>query len=380
MDRRQVVKVRGGSLYLDFYYQGIRQRPSLKLADTKANRLHAERLYSAIEHEISIGTFDFAKHFPNSKKAIVLNNNSNKTISTALDDYMRSAQRHLEKSTIKGYNSAIEYYLKPSFGHIKLSELTASDIKVWINSLTISAKRINNVLIPLRTIFADAYAEELIDKNPMLRVKNLPVKTEEPNPLTPSEIEAILKELPEEGKNLIQFALWSGLRTSELIALEWGDVDFKAGLVRVRRAIVNKNTKQPKTKSGERDVKLFPPSLEALINQKQFTFSTGGKVFSNPNTNKPWETDAQIRRTLWIPALKKAGVEYRNPYQTRHTYASTLLSAGEPPMWVANQMGHKDWAMIRRVYGRWIPEVDTTAGSKIMKIWSQNGHMETLNA
>jgi integrase len=49
-------------------------------------------------------------------------------------------------------------------------------------------------------------------------------------------------------------------------------------------------------------------------------------------------------------------------------------------MWVANQMGHKDWAMIRRVYGRWIPEVDTTAGSKIMQIWSQNGHKESLNA
>jgi len=379
MDRRQIVKVRGNTLYLDFYYQGVRQRPSLKLTDTKANRLHAERLYSAIEHEISIGTFDFAKHFPNSKKAIALNNNSNRTISTALDDFMRSAQRHLEKSTIKGYNSAIEFYLKPTFGHIKLSELTASDVKTWINSLTISAKRINNVLIPLRTIFADAYAEELIDKNPMLRVKNLPVKVEEPNPLTPLEIEAILNELPQQGKNLIQFALCSGLRTSELIALEWGDVDFNAGVVRVRRATVNKNTKQPKTKSGERDVKLFPPSLEALINQKQFTFSAGEKVFSNPNTNKPWETDAQIRRTLWIPALKKAGVEYRNPYQTRHTYASSLLSAGEPPMWVANQMGHKDWAMIRRVYGRWIPEVDTTAGSKIMKIWSQNSHMETLN-
>ena len=143
---------------------------------------------------------------------------------------------------------------------------------------------------------------------------------------------------------------------------------------------MNKNTKQPKTKSGERDVKLFPPSLNALLDQKQFTFESASKVFNNPNTNKPWETDAQIRRTLWIPALAKAGVKYRTPYQTRHTYASTLLSVGEPPMWVANQMGHKDWAMIRRVYGRWIPEVDTAAGSKIMKLWSQNGHKETLNA
>lgn len=68
-------------------------------------------------------------------------------------------------------------------------------------------------------------------------------------------------------------------------------------------------------------------------------------------------------------ALKKAGIRYRNPYQTRHTYASMLLSAGENPMWVAQQMGHKDWAMIRRVYGRWIPEMNPGAGDKIMANW-----------
>ena len=380
MANKQVVKTRGNSLYLDFYYQGIRQRPALGLEPTKANMLHAERLYSAIQHEISIGTFDFAKHFPNSKKSIVQNYTNNKTISQALDDYMRSARRSLERSTIRGYNSAIEFHLKPHFGHIKLSDLTASMVKSWIGGLTISSKRINNVLIPLRNVFSDAYADELIDRNPMLRVKNLSIVTEEPKPFTQAESNAILKELPIQGKNLIQFALWTGLRTSELIALEWGDIDFNAGLVRVRRAIVNKQSKQPKTKAGERDVKIFPPSLEALLNQKQFTFLESKRVFHNPQTNKAWDTDAQIRKNLWIPALKKAGVEYRNPYQTRHTYASTLLSNGENPLWVATQMGHSDWGMIRRVYGRWIPEVDSTAGSKTMMIWSQNSHKETLNA
>jgi integrase len=380
MDRRQVVKVRGNSLYLDFYYQGIRQRPSLGLEATKANKLHAERLYSAIQHEISIGTFDFAKHFPNSKKSLSIKNTTNKTVSLALDEYMSSGRRSFEKSTLKGYRSAIEFYLKPNFGDIKLADVTSSMVKSWIGGLTISAKRINNVLIPLRTIFADAYADEIIDRDPMVRVKNLSIKTEEPNPLKPAEVEAILRELPQQGKNLIQFALWTGLRTSELIALEWGDVDFLLGHVCVRRAVVNKNIKQPKTKAGEREVKLFPPAIEALQNQKQFTFLENKRVFHNPQTNKAWETDAQIRRTLWIPALRQAGVAYRNPYQTRHTYASTLLSVGENPLWVAKQMGHKDWGMIRRVYGRWIPEIDSTAGSKTMQIWSQNGHKETLNA
>lgn len=145
-------------------------------------------------------------------------------------------------------------------------------------------------------------------------------------------------------------------------------------MVRVRRASVNKITKQPKTKSGERDVKLFPPALNALQDQKQFSFLADGRVFHNPRTNTPWETDAQIRKTMWQPALKRAGVLYRIPYQTRHTYASTLLSAGENPLWVAQQMGHKDWGMIRKRYGRYIQEIDSSAGSKIMQLWAQNGH------
>jgi len=98
------------------------------------------------------------------------------------------------------------------------------------------------------------------------------------------------------------------------------------------------------------------------------------EIFLNPRTSQPWEDDSQIRKTAWIPALKKAVIPYRNPYQTRHTYASMLLSAGEEPMWVAQQMGHKDWGMIRKRYGRWIPEIKQEAGSKIMAVWSQYGH------
>ena len=63
-------------------------------------------------------------------------------------------------------------------------------------------------------------------------------------------------------------------------------------------------------------------------------------------------------------------MRYRYPYQTRHTYASMMLSAGENPLWVAAQMGHKDWSMIARVYGKWIPEADPLAGAKAVTLWS----------
>jgi integrase len=49
-----------------------------------------------------------------------------------------------------------------------------------------------------------------------------------------------------------------------------------------------------------------------------------------------------------------------------------MLSAGESPMWVAQQMGHSDWTMIARVYGRWIPEAAPDAGQKAVKIFAEN--------
>ena len=51
-------------------------------------------------------------------------------------------------------------------------------------------------------------------------------------------------------------------------------------------------------------------------------------------------------------------MRYRNPYQTRHTYASQLLSGGENPLFVAQQMGHKTTEMIMRHYGRWVEQGD----------------------
>jgi integrase len=112
--------------------------------------------------------------------------------------------------------------------------------------------------------------------------------------------------------------------------------------------------KTTKTVSGLRTVDLNEYSLSALLDQKNLTGSAY-RVFHDEKTDHPWPSDQIIRKRLWIPALKAAKLEYRNPYQTRHTFASIMLSQGKNPMWVAQQMGHKDWGMIRKVYGRWIP-------------------------
>lgn len=90
------------------------------------------------------------------------------------------------------------------------------------------------------------------------------------------------------------------------------------------------------TAAGRRSVKLRP-AMEALKTQKAHTFLADAEVFQNPRTLERWAGGGPIRKTMWVPAMKKAGIRYRRPYQTWHTYASIMLSAGKHPMWVPKQ-------------------------------------------
>lgn len=358
MDRRQRgITIRGNSAQIAFTYQGVRCRESIPIPPTKTAQKELALKLQSIKYEIKIGTFDYNRHFPYSKKAKEFRKNRPDlyTIKEALISWLQRNQAKLQLSTLQDYNSAIYHHLIPTFGNLTISDLTASKVKEWLSELSCSNKRKGNILIPLRQTFEELYHDEIIDKNPLTRVKNLPNKTREPEPFTQEEIAKILNELKGQAKNLIQFAFYSGLRTSELIALRWQDVDLKHNRIFVRAAYVRGQLKDTKTKSGKREVTLQPQAREALLNQHAFTEKQNETVFHDPYTNQPWTNDQPIRKKIWIPTLKKANIKYRNPYQTRHTFASMMLSRGKHYMWVASQMGHKDWGMIIKVYGRWIP-------------------------
>ncbi|MEM5535622.1 DUF3596 domain-containing protein [Neptuniibacter pectenicola] len=357
MDRGQTgVRPRNNSIVLDFTYKGQRCRETLRVKPTKTAIKEASRKREAILYEIAMGTFDYGKHFPTSKNALKLSKNKGSliTVEQALKDWLKRAEKRCQRSTIRDYNSAVYHHLIPAFGSLTLDEIRKPDIDDWLDTVgSLSNKRINNILGPLRQTLKDAFYDELIDANPMDRFRNLRIESREPNPFTKDEIHQILEQLEGQSKNLIQFAFGSGLRTSELIGLRWEDVDLNNNRIHVRIAIVRGIEKTTKTSSGQRSVDLQPEAKAALLDQLKHT-SNAKRVFHDPKTDAPWGGDHIIRKRVWMAALKAANITYRNPYQTRHTFASMLLSTGSNPLWVAQQMGHKDWGMIRKVYGRWI--------------------------
>src|SRR5262249_24602528 len=87
------------------------------------------------------------------------------------------------------------------------------------------------------------------------------------DPFSIEEQFAILNAMDGQPRNMLQFAFWSGLRTSELCGLDWNDIDWIRGTVHARFVLTRGLTEpeqDTKTEAGEREVKLLPPALEAL--------------------------------------------------------------------------------------------------------------------
>jgi integrase len=236
---------------------------------------------------------------------------------------------------------------------------------------------VQNVLIPLRNIITFALNDDLIESNPFDRIfidkllsKEQSESDYEVSPFDENERIRIIDVAHAQLKNMIQYAFYSGLRISELMALRWTDIDFEKEFAYVHRAFVDGKEKVTKTKAGTREVMMLPLAKDALLDQRQYTYLSSDHVFHNMVTGKPWASD-QTLRSNWQRVLKLAKVVYRNPYQTRHTYASMLLSAGENPLWVAKQMGHVNTEMIFRVYGKWIKDNSAKTGYETIGDYSK---------
>jgi len=368
------------TIQIDFTYKGIRCRERIKLQPSPANLKRAEHHRSSIIDAIERGTFNYATTFPESPNRLLFAEYKGEgyKIEEWIETWLDRQKKHLKSSTYADYEKTVFNILIPEFGRINLSDFRRSHLRDWCDKQTCGNKRLSNIQSVLRLAFQAAMDDDLIASNQLYgwkyQRKEAPKPEDDIDPFSAEDQLAILNSCRDpQHKNLIQFAFWSGLRTSELVALKWGDIDWNRKIVRISRAKTQAAdvAELPKTRRGARDVKLLAPAIEALTKQKQHSFlMAAGIVFLNPLHSAAWEGDQAIRNSAWTPALKKAGVRYRNPYQTRHTYASMMLTAGESPIWLAQQMGHSDTAMIFRNYGRWIESTDANSGQKAVEMFS----------
>lgn len=371
---------RNTSIQISFQYQGKRCRECLKLEPTPNNLRRASLFRAQVVEAIKQGTFDYAVSFPGSKNARLMPRQVDLN-DPFIMDYMRmwldKKEQELKSSTYRVYRAIIENQIIPQLGMIRLKDLRRSDVRDWVSQLDISNKQISNIVSPLRCALQEAVQDDLLETNVLKGwqyKKYEPPKQSKIDPFTAKEQRAILEALNEQARNFVQFALWTGLRISEQIALTWDDIDFDRKRIHVNKAktFAADAPEPPKTKAGVREVTLLPPAQEALERQLEFTGELEDRtIFHNPRQKRPWKDDQDVRECMWKPGLKRAGVRYRYPYQTRHTYASMMLSAGEPLAWVSRQMGHSTVIITASTYAKWIPSCESELGMKAVELFNK---------
>lgn len=379
------VRAHGDKIEVRFTFNGKRRHETLDLMPTTPNLKAAARMMKDVRDQIRLGVFDYAKTFPKSKapEARPPEPKPVLTVKAYAETWLKTLLG--EKSTLLSYRAQMRKFWLPKIGAKDITEVRHTDIATAIAEKAqagASGKTTNNILIPIRAMFAAAVADGEVGVSPISNVHNRKHQRKEIDPFTPEEMELILGHMaryPETIGNYFKFAFSTGMRTSELIAILWGDIDWNTRTALVCRARVRHEAKVTKTHTT-RYVDINPRAWAALVGQKAHSFMRGSNepIFSDAD-GSPWQSERKLREDWFQPCLKALGIRQRPAYNTRHTYATINLMGGVNPAYIARQLGHANTAMLFKHYAKWIDGADKGAEAKKSgALFGANmGHLKT---
>jgi len=371
------------SIQVEFNYPTAenRQKEYIKLEPTPANLKRCYVHLAQINEAIKAGTFDYLATFPNSPRAKLYSNR--RTFGTFLKHWLNN-HYVIGPGTYKFYKRIIEgQVLKTPLAKIRVADLTWLDVKDWALKMNVLASTRSQRVAVLRDALNSAIEEGIITVNPLygkkLKSPKVIIQPEATRiePFSWDERDAIIRAARRQFGLQLMFQFFTGLRPEEIRGLCWSRVDFIGCTIRIDQVIVDASPNKfqpPKSQASLRTVDLVGPAMQCLLAYKEYTFlralAPNDIVFTNPNTGNPWSSTNSIR-DQWVDVLKKAGVRYRVPYQTRHTYASTMLQVGEDLEYVAQQMGHNNSTTTLKHYARFVQQTGARHGSKLEEAYQK---------
>lgn len=373
---------RNGMLCVGFQYLGMRIRERSFYKDTNANRIIIRSWVDLIIAEIEMDCFDFAKHFPYSTKkeqiAILEGREVEKkpedvTFGEYVEGWFEVMLPGMSSGKIRDYKSVLKNYLLPYFKDIPFSDFTTFLMKKFLAHLKglssrlgkdLSPATIRNIFIPLRVIANDAIDEHRWGgiRDPFSRLDLPSIKKFRVLPFNREDWKTLISYIPEWYGPYFRFAVQTGLRPSEQVALKWSAIDDKYIHIELSR-VGNEEKTELKTDSSRRMIPLRDDIIKTLKEQKEITKGFNSEyVFLNMDGNVINQTNLSL---VWKLAMKKSGLPVRRMYETRHTFASWAIGKGESPEWVARILGHVNTTMVYRTYSRYIPDFNHRDGIKI---------------
>ena len=331
-------------MWITFYHQSKRYRKSLGLDDTKANRKLAEqRIIPEIVYKLNSGTF-----FDNQKPKVP-------TVGEYAKVSFELHKAYRKQSTIYDYERSLRNHILPYFKDTRLDQIKPSDLALWQNKILerVSPGRLKNIRIVLNTIFEDAINDGIMQSNPFNRVK-LPKK--DPviiHPFSIDEIKLILDHAKLPYRNFYALGFFTGMRTGEIVALKWDDIDLNNREIHISRSMRMGIESTPKTANSFRSIEILDVLLPYLESQFKLTGNKKSYLFLTGNDTPIFDAK-NIRDHDWKKLLKRLDIPYRPLYHMRHSFATLMIQNNEDILWVSYMLGHKSSKTTLERYAKYI--------------------------
>ena len=321
----------------------------------------------------------------------------NITFSSFADKWMEEyAKPKLAPKTVARYENFLKRINK-AIGHKKLKDIKPLHLNAFYRNLgeegvkqdckgrsikgaTLSPKTIVEHHRLISTILSYAVKWQLLEMNVAQRADPPAVPHTEISILDEQEIKhllALLEEEPMQYKVMIKLLIYTGMRRGELCGLEWKDIDFETGLLRIVRSsqyIGNRKiiTKEPKTKAGRREMILSKSAIDMLREyrkwQNQKRLQVGEDWIDNDRLFTQWNGVPIYPDTIsdrFANFIKKHDLPKVTLHSLRHSNATLLIAEGVDVKTVSQRLGHADVSTTLNIYTHALQSRDKEAAERL---------------
>ena len=301
------------------------------------------------------------------------------TVAQFMERFLKNHKKpKVATTTYDGYLNRYKGYIKPKIGHIPLQELDAFYLEEFFANLRnngkirgqggLSENTLKKVYVLLNQGLKRAIKMQLIKQNPLEAIETPKPKNKEVKALPQKKLNKLLKTAKEEDYFtyvFIYFASFTGMRLSEILGLEWTEIDLKEGIISVKKRLIKKSgegvvhEKDTKNKSSNRKIKIHENLISILKEYKKWQLENRMAIGPEYNENKefvfcrpdgknyyPTTINDKVKKMM-----KKANLS--NDYSThtlRHTFATLSLKKEIPPKIVSEMLGHADISTTLDIY------------------------------
>jgi integrase len=273
-------------------------------------------------------------------------------------------------STRRGYDGVFRNYVLPKWQDADITELQARPVELWIKSLTLAPKSKVHIRGLINTIWDYAMwrGDVPTQRNPMelVQIRDASKRTRKARTMTIEEFHLLTAVLTEPYRTMATVGVCLGLRWSEIAGLQWQDIDWLNGELRLQRAVVKQIEDEVKTVHSSKPLALDTRVLELLKLHKQSSVFTepADWVFASP------EKHGKLPRcytSFWEKlgrACHDAGIVHISPHSFRHSYRAWLDELGTPITVQQRAMRHGD-IRVTMSYGDAVGDGLREASSKV---------------